>query len=105
MKDFNSLKDKYNIIVPDGWYGFDGLPDGWFDLVETLIKDLIALGWNREVHQAKEKFGGLRFYVGQATPEIEEAIRMAELESYDLCQNCGHANLMYTVTCPKCSGA
>ena len=32
---------------------------GWYPLIKDLINDLIKLGWNKQVCQVKEKFGGL----------------------------------------------
>jgi hypothetical protein len=67
-----------------------GVPDlGWFPLIEKLVEDLIALGWDREVAQIKEKFGGLRFYIGSGTQAIFERISKAEEESYTICETCG----------------
>jgi hypothetical protein len=41
------------------------------------------------VAQVKEKFGGLRFYVGSASEEFFDAIDAAEEESYKTCEQCG----------------
>lgn len=39
--------------------------------------------------QVKEKFGGLRFYVCNATEEQRQYIRFAERLSYRICEECG----------------
>lgn len=62
---------------------------GWHMLVEALIADLFALGWDGSVYQVKEKFGGLRFYIGPESPKIASRIRQAEIESYKTCEHCG----------------
>jgi len=68
------LVEKYPLIFRD--YGGDmrktcmhwGLAcgDGWYDLLETLCKNLDSITKNKDVEviadQVKEKFGGLRFY-------------------------------------------
>lgn len=36
--------------------------DGWLELIRDLIVELIAAGWNKEIRQIEEKFGGLSFY-------------------------------------------
>lgn len=41
------------------------------------------------VQQVKEKFGGLRFYVADATPEQYAAIEFAEQLSVRTCEECG----------------
>ena len=39
--------------------------------------------------QVKEKFGGLRFYLKNSTPEIDKAVQLAETMSYNTCEVCG----------------
>ena len=62
---------------------------GWSGVIERLVQDLEALGWDGTVYQVKEKFGGLRFYIGGATDAIFKRISEAEEESYRVCENCG----------------
>jgi hypothetical protein len=62
---------------------------GWNLLIKNLIQDLIKLGWNKEVIQVKEKFGGLRFYINEGTDEIHQRIGQAELESMKTCEITG----------------
>jgi hypothetical protein len=70
--------------------GFDGsVGDGWIGIIDRLASDLINLGWDRDLHQVKEKFGGLRFYTGASSPEMNARIHQAEEESYKTCENCG----------------
>lgn len=66
-----------------------GVGDGWLPLVERLIVNLIALGWDRDCHQIKEKFGGLRFYIGAGSAAVHDAIQAAEDESFRTCEECG----------------
>ena len=67
----------------------DWLPVGWLPMIERLIVRLTKLGWNRRIAQAKEKFGGLRWYVGRAGPAVRAAIDRAEARSYKTCDRCG----------------
>jgi hypothetical protein len=46
--------------------------------------------------QVKEKFGGLRFYVGGATEKIYDYITFAESMSYRTCEVCGSPGKRYT---------
>lgn len=62
---------------------------GWGDILTRLIDDLFELGWDGSVLQVKEKFGGLRFYVGHASDAVYERIRNAENESLETCEQCG----------------
>lgn len=77
-------------------FGFE-CADGWFGIISELsqrIDDLAkAAGLTGdgypEAMQVKEKFGGLRFYVGPATDEIFAAIDAAEARSLKTCETCG----------------
>ena len=81
------------------FYGFHGKEvsvddliggmEGWREIVESLVNDLVDMGWDRELFQIKEKFGGLRFYAGQCTDEMYDRIREAEKQSLKTCMNCG----------------
>lgn len=62
---------------------------GWWPLVNQLLDDLLELGWDGAVYQVKEKFGGLRFYIGEGSDEIHERIQQAEDESYSVCKVTG----------------
>lgn len=64
------------------------LPEGWGAVVDNLIEDLIALGWDRCIYQVKEKFGGLCFYVGDASDEMLARIHAAEKASLQTCMTC-----------------
>ena len=63
--------------------------EGWYPLIQQLIEDIIKLGWNRQVTQVKEKFGGLRFYINEGSPEVHARITEAEIKSYTICEMCG----------------
>jgi phage FluMu protein Com len=80
-------------------------------LLDRLAEDLIALGWDRVLHQVKQKFGGLRFYIGGrvvldfhggdklqsievttrkgAYEALAHRIAEAEKESLKICEECG----------------
>jgi len=64
---------------------------GWKSLVSALITDLFKLWWGGNLYQIKEKFGGLRFYIGDGTEEMFITIELAEKESRHTCEECGLA--------------
>ena len=64
-----------------------GVGEGWRKLVEPLIDLCKAEGV--EILQIKEKFGGLRFYVGSAGQNVYDAIDAAEAASFSVCEECG----------------
>lgn len=82
-----------------------GVGRGWHPLLDDLIYDIQQVlkktpKRRLEVHQVKEKFGGLRFYVGYEyngdnTPPLEEdlwqVIRQYEDRSYSTCEVCGES--------------
>jgi len=106
------MSDRYNALaawvekyqIKDG-YKEEALPYsshagsvglGWMPILEELAKELVSLGWNRRLDQVKEKFGGLRFYIGgdsgasiDKINKIEARIVAAENESYTICEDCG----------------
>jgi hypothetical protein len=92
---FQAIVDRYQLFFdhePHRLYPvgeMDWPPPGWVPLVERLIVRLIKLGWNRRLAQVKEKFGGLRFYVGKSSPAVRAAITRAESRSYRTCDKCG----------------
>lgn len=81
---------------------------GWRPLVKRLVEDLFTLGWDGSLHQIKEKFGGLRFYVGAETEEMWRRIGEAEKESERTCENCGEPGTLgpgrgwWRTLCKKC---
>ena len=63
--------------------------DGWLPLLDTLVSDLRALGWQGKVGQIKEKFGGLRFYAEGTNGKMRDRILLAEQQSTKICDTCG----------------
>jgi len=74
-----------------GSWMFSSAP-GWNMLVYELTKEIVEMGWNRQICQVKEKFGGLRYYPNACSNEVWEKIYKAEQESYTICQHCGNYN-------------
>lgn len=68
--------------------GFE-ISEGWHPLVKELMEELKKAGWNGEIRQVKEKFGGLRFYIGEGSEEIWAIIEKYERKSYTICEVCG----------------
>lgn len=68
---------------------FFEIQSGWYGLIKNLIVELIEAGWDKEIHQVKQKFGTLRFYIGGSTDRIWEIIREYERVSAVTCEVCG----------------
>lgn len=81
---------------------------GWKTLIDPLIEQCKEEGV--EIHQVKEKFGGLRFYVGHnASDRLNHMIANAEDKSFHVCERCGEPgkirkDLSWLKTlCDKCN--
>ena len=87
----SAMAAEMRTLHAEGLYsGFDGsVGPGWVPLLDRLASDLVDLGWDRDLHQVKEKFGTLRFYVGERTTRMAARIRRAERESARTCEDCG----------------
>lgn len=81
------------------YFGFD-FDNGWFNLIndlseqiEEIAEKLKAEGVEAKclpkVSQAKQKFGGLRFYMSNSNSEIKSLIEKAEREAARTCERCG----------------
>lgn len=68
--------------------------DGWYNLIDILCSQL-QHETDKNGHpqvvafQVKEKFGGLRFYIGEASDDQHAYISFAEAMSYHICESCG----------------
>ncbi len=77
-----------------GFLPFWEIRRGWIPLVDKLIADCLKAGWNGELCQAKEKFGGLRFYINSAPQAVFDLIDKAGKESYTICEECGKPGVL-----------
>lgn len=59
---------------------------GWAKIINRLYDTIPKSTY---VLQVKEKFGGLRFYIGSGTNETFDLIQTAEEESEVTCEVCG----------------
>lgn len=82
--------------IADGWGRWLTLDKGWYKLVIDTHKKLKYIDANYQIHQIKEKFGGLRYYYQSSFPyrsmqnEIMQAIvNNAEQAAERTCEICG----------------
>ena len=113
----NELTKKYPKILKDMYkapeetcmaFGIE-CGDGWYDLIENLLKDL---QWNTDKNnypqvialQIKEKYGSLRFYF--TTEETENSKKVdADRKQYNIGKIDGmiqFAETMSNIICEKC---
>lgn len=105
--------------IPDGWGRWISCSKGWYPIVIELDQALAAIDPSYEVHQCKEKFGGLRFYFGASedVPEADrnrmrELVRAAEARCAEACEHCGEPGQRHVTghgwlctLCPQCAEA
>lgn len=89
--------------------GYCDMGEGWRPIVSKLLiaLDQPDIKWDHHITQVKEKFGGLRFYVGSASDKAYKLIHDAEAESYKICMKCGQPgeprnNGWITTLCQAC---
>lgn len=105
--DYPKIFGKEENDVGRHFWGFE-CGDGWYNIIDCLCANIQhEIDWNNaegkfskykpkeqrmeqvQALQVKEKFGGLRFYATNLTPEMNGAVRMAELISSRTCELCG----------------
>ncbi len=74
----------------EGWPAVISCGVGWTDVVVYAVRIGEAYDWTFELHQVKEKFGGLRFY--SSLPRHAEA--MIEGLASGICEACGDVGVM-----------
>jgi len=62
------------VRIPDGWGRWISCDKGWYKLLTDLDAELMRIVPGYEVHQAKEKYGTLRFYASTALNVIDESL-------------------------------
>lgn len=80
----NPINDYYQATT-----GMMEIGEGWYQLMHDLLEELIKTDWDRDIRQIKEKFGGLRFYIGSASDEVHKIISKYESLSFETCEVCG----------------
>lgn len=75
---------------------FPEIGEGWYKIIDEMMIRIKAVyqenNWDItkfEVHQVKEKFGGLRFYTGGLPEGVHDIIHEYENKSYTVCEECG----------------
>lgn len=98
-----------------GWYPGLDIGPGWYHIVAQLNKLLCLIDPNYVIHQVKEKFAQLRFYMemsnsyeGALKPVVQPIVSWAENKSGYTCETCGEYGKLDTTSswritrCEKC---
>lgn len=101
--------------IPDGWGRWIDCGKGWYPLIVELDARLAEIDPDYEVHQAKEKYGSLRYYTSTKGTEsfdgpFFDLIRGAERRSESICEICGsdkgvlcQRGSWLKTLCPECA--
>ena len=95
--------------IPDAWGKYVSVEPGWYPIVIQLDQQLSAIDPSYEIHQVKEKFGGLRYYCSLDTdPSAEGYIKEAEDKAACTCDRCGAPGTLqgrswWATRCPGCA--
>lgn len=86
MNKVNELLTSLDIKYPP--CGFD-IGDGWFPIVKQALMAMVLVGWDRDLQQVKQKFCGLRIYIGETNEAVDAIITYAEQRCSVTCEDCG----------------
>jgi len=79
--------------VPDPYWAMEyakkQVAPGWYGVIERLVADLAALGWDGDVRHVNSDRGALLFLIGRGSERIWKRVDQAIKESIRTCENCG----------------
>jgi hypothetical protein len=107
--------------IPLRWGRWISCGPGWYPFIIELDRKLAEIAPDYELHQVKEKFGTLRYYIGfpytdsedhqrrqEQSEQMEKIIREYEEISAITCESCGNPGKTlarhhwYRTLCPTC---
>lgn len=105
--------------IPPNWGRWIGCSRGWYPIIIALDQALVAIDPDYELHQVKEKFGGLRYYFGTSESiaeadrqRMEQLVDEAEERCESTCELCGGPGSRhvtphgwYRTLCATCAAA
>ena len=93
VEEYKAKREKERLEHPENFkhkypYELFGVEcgEGWKPLYQPILD--YAMEHNIEVHQVKEKFGGLRIYLASYDSTVRKMIDDAEEKSYNTCEIC-----------------
>jgi hypothetical protein len=66
-----------------------GINNGWLGILQRLFETLIALGWDKNFINVKEKFGGMSIFLDNLPENGFHFVVEAERETFKVCEVCG----------------
>ena len=96
--------EKVTARIPLAWGRYLSCEKGWYQLIVDLDDALAAIDPDYELHQCKQKFGGLRYYAepsegldDEKRAQFRTLIDKAEEKSFTICEDCGEPGTTSTV--------
>jgi hypothetical protein len=94
--NYEEVKEENPSSLPTPYYLF-GIEcgKGWYPLIQPVIDYIDDYNKDKDdnnmirITQVREKYGSLRIYTNMYTPELQELIDKAEIESEKVCEFCG----------------
>ncbi|QYG10872.1 hypothetical protein [Microbacterium sp. PAMC22086] len=89
--------------IDPGWPEVIEVGQGWYPILARLNEHLSEMAPGYVVHQVKSKFGSLSFHAQSSQDplnyheEFLDAIRAAEWESTEACEDCGEPAQTYVI--------
>lgn len=65
--------------------------DGWFDIINEMLRRVKESSFPQKVIQIKEKYGYMFVYLYQSNQELQDIINDAREKSKSTCEICGNA--------------
>jgi len=84
MEDYTKYPQQIEDRIPEEWGKWVSVPESWYPVVNLLDEMIAFYAPDYVVHQVKEKFSGLRYYISyESIPDehrekIDGFIRYAE---------------------------
>lgn len=104
-RDAEGFEDGLRAImrrIPPNWGRWISCSRGWYPIVIELDQQLAEIDPGYEVHQCKEKLGGLRYYFGASEgvseadhDRMRELVREAEARCEVACELCGEPGVRH----------
>ena len=98
--------------IPNGWGKWLTLDKGWYRLIAETNRKLRFMYPDYEIHQVKEKFGGLRYYFSPTRSRLsnrftrkrfrkkwdkmDKLVKRAEEIAWQTCEFCGNTENVKT---------
>lgn len=105
-RDAEGFEDGLRAImvrIPDGWGRWISCSRGWYPIIIELDEAMAAIDPDYELHQVKEKLGGLRYYFGMSEgtsksdrQRMDELVDAAEEKCEATCELCGDPGIRHT---------